>query len=115
MKMPTRKDVEKAIHAGWRNTPFRNGNEGPYPIRCDTESLMVDSVMALLEDKPTPKWEEEFETLFCAGAVPSLVEYKDFIREKLREFGVDCGIFCWPLDVTQKTLTTDEIRKKWGL
>lgn len=95
MRKPTREEVKKAISEAYdRLHADRTGTSGDY---------IADAIMALLEDKPTPKWEEGFNDLWAdlsnnvAGekrGYPPLTSQpailKDFIREKLREFSKDC-------------------------
>lgn len=106
MRKPTRGEVRKAVI----------GSLYTHPV----EEAIADAVMALFEDKPTPKWEGEFDKLFGNShlLVPEGVNLfdgkchdvkapvKDFIREKLRELREDCH----PDDYR-----AGPVKEKWGL
>ena len=91
MRKPTREEVRKAVDyaADW-------------PVATSgARARITDAVMALLEDKPLPKWEKELRQLFHVlpsnrGCFePPFVmacetdRLKDFIRKTLREFSDD--------------------------
>lgn len=105
----TRKPMVNAVMALFEDKPMSTCNHVSWTLAdggkvvCDGCGLACGLTMELAS-KPTPKWEEEFDS----RVIVDTYGVKDFIRKKLREMYEDCK-------ETNSCRSIVDVKAKWGL